>query len=95
MVNGIREPALHDGIDLRGNPRDQETAGALDEPLGDLGDLRRCLPNPEDDLRQSFTQSPVVIDLGEAEVFVGQKAQGLYCLVNADPTVPDTGKQFL
>ena len=47
-------------------------------------DLLRGLARPEDRLREAAAQRPVVVDLGEAQVLVGEGLQALGRLLGRD-----------
>src|SRR6185295_9774823 len=67
-----------------------------EEVLAAAGDLVRYgqdllggLAGAEDDLREASSQGPVVIDLGEAKVLVGQALQAFRGLLGRHTPVPD------
>jgi len=75
VVGGIRDGGLEGTVAPDIETRDQETARALDEATTDRGDLLRCLALGQDYLWQERAQLAMVVDLREAEVFIGQNAQ--------------------
>ena len=63
-------------MDLRGRAGHEHVLAAGGDPLDDGRDLLRRLAGPEDGLREAAAERPVVVDLGEAEVLVGQASAG-------------------
>ena len=52
-----------------------------DDACGDSGDLFRRLPRPENDLRTTLPECPMVIDAGEAKILERGLAQILKQLI--------------
>ena len=60
-----------------GRPGDQDSVAGGRDAGGDRGDLGRCFSLAEHDLREALPGVSLVIDLREAEIFVGFLAQNL------------------
>lgn len=51
------------------------------QPRKDLRYLRRRLPLPEPDFRDTDPQGAMMVHFGESQIFKWKMAQPLYCLV--------------
>ena len=68
VVLGLRDLGV-DGVPRRFvRARDEQRVTALDDAVGNGGDLIRRLAQAEDDFRESLTNGPVMVDAGETEV---------------------------
>ena len=65
----------------------QHVATVLCHALEDSRDLLRRLPFRKDDFRQSLAQPPVMVDLGESQVFKWKMSQPSNSLIGADGPV--------
>jgi len=77
VVGGVGEVLFEGGEDVGADPGHQEAAGAFRQPGGDGHHLLRCLALAQHYLRQVVAEGAVVVQLGEAQVFVGEEAQVL------------------
>jgi hypothetical protein len=75
VVFGVRDGCLEGAKALAIKPRHEEPTSLLDHTGANGGDLGWRLTLPKDDLRQGITQAAMVVDLGEADVFVRQMTQ--------------------
>ena len=83
VVLTVRDALLQPPEDFGVDARDEEAAGAFNQPLGDSDDLFRRLPLAEHDLRQVVAEGAVVVEFGEPQVFVGQMPQAVEGIVYA------------
>ena len=65
----------HGDVGLRPRAGDQHAVGPLRQPFGDGDDLFGGFALSQHDFRHAVSQRTVVVDLGEADVLVGQEAQ--------------------
>ena len=84
VVDRVGQALLHRAICFDVGARDEHAVALRSETLGDSRDLLRRLALAEDDLRVAGAQRAVVINAGEAEVFVRQVTQAGECVVRAD-----------
>ncbi len=84
VVDGVRYGRAQGSERFPGQACNEETARTLNETRADRGDLLRRLAVAEDDFGQGVAQAAVVVDLGEAQVLVGQVAQRLDRGVDAE-----------
>ena len=82
MVDGVREALFEGGEDIGADPRHQEAAGAFRQPGGYSDHLLRRLALAQHHLRQVVAEGAVVVQLGEAQVFVGEETQVLQRLLD-------------
>jgi hypothetical protein len=75
VVGGVAEDGLDGGEVVGRGARDENTAGAFGEAGGDLSGLFGGLAHREDGLREGVAEGAMVVDLGEADVLVGEETQ--------------------
>jgi hypothetical protein len=71
----------------------EQTAGAFDEAFGDGDDLLRRLSLAEDDLGQGGAEGAMMVDLGKAEVLVGQVPEPVESAFDVGPAGRDGFKE--
>jgi hypothetical protein len=89
VVAGIRQALAHGGRLCGRSARHKQAAAVRGDAFGDRGHLLRRLAHAEHDFREAVAQAAMVIDLGEAEVFVGEETQALDSGGDADVAAPD------
>jgi len=94
MVNGIRKAFLDRAIHLDARAGDEQPVAARDEPLSDGRHLLRRLALAENDLGEALAQGTVMIQRGEAQVFVGKVSQALESFVDRQIAVADRLQQL-
>jgi len=72
VVLGVGHDSLKGTEGLAVDARNEEAAGPLDEAFANGGYLVRRLAEAEDDFREDVADAAMVVDLREAQVFVGQ-----------------------
>lgn len=72
MVAGIGDGREDGGGGFGGDAGDEEAVGALEDGLRDAGDLGGGLALAEDDLGDPVAEGAVVVDLREADIYVGE-----------------------
>jgi hypothetical protein len=63
-------------------PRDQQAVRATEQRLGNGHDLGGALTLPQDDFRHPIPERAVMVDLREADIFVGQALKLPYGSIN-------------
>ena len=94
MVNGVRQAFLDRAIHLDARAGDEQPVAARDEPLSDGRHLLRRLALAENDLGEALAQGAVMIQRGEAQVFVGKVSQALESFVDRQIAVADRLQQL-
>jgi hypothetical protein len=77
VVGGVGEVLFEGGEDVGADPGHQEAAGAFRQPGGDGYHLLRRLALAQHHLWQVVAEGAVVVQLGEAQVLVGEETQVL------------------
>src|SRR5207247_9870115 len=73
---------------------DEHVMRVVYQTAGNLYDLLRCLPFPEDHLRKSRAQRSVLIDLGETEIFKRQRLKLLERCVETERASTDVAEHL-
>ena len=82
-------------LDRGGGARHQHALAARGHALDDRHDLLGSLAGAEHRLGEAASQCAMVVDLGEAEVLVGERRQAARRLVGAHPPVPHALEKLL
>jgi hypothetical protein len=82
------------GIGRLVRPRHEDHGAPLQEPDDDRRDLLGRLPLAEDDFREALPQQPMMIELGEAEVLIGEMAKPSENLVQRHLSPPKSEQQL-
>jgi len=77
VIDGLRTDATDGAVHLGGRPGHEDALAPSRDPLHDGDHLLRGLPAAEHGLGKAPAQGPMVVDLGEPQVFVGQRGQAL------------------
>ena len=94
VVAGVGDGSEHGARGFGLEAGDQQAVGAFEQRLGDGDDLLRALTLPEDDFGHPVAQRAVVVDPGEADIFVWQVLQAVQSRIHAGAALGDGGKQF-
>jgi hypothetical protein len=94
MVYRVREAFLDCAVHFNVRACDEQPVAVGGQPLGDGRNLFGRLTLAENDFWEAFTQRPVMVDGGEAQVFVGQVPQALECFVDGQAAVADRLQQL-
>lgn len=77
-----------------GGTRHEQARGMHCQRLNDRGHLLRRLALREDDLRKALAQAAVVVELGESEVLVGERAKARLGVADRQRAVCDLAQQL-